>query len=101
MNAVIKLLIIAACLLATACATKSELEEAKTEILRLEKDVIEIKMYLNKRKAYTDTLFVQNVRAIQELDRRYRPPPLPNGPNPPDSIDRLTSRLEEIDRIIK
>ncbi|KPK62418.1 hypothetical protein AMJ83_11010 [candidate division WOR_3 bacterium SM23_42] len=101
MSTLLKILIITACLLATTCATKSELEEAKTKILRLEKDIIEIKLYLNAQKKYVDTLIVQNIRELQKLDRVYRPTPWPNGPPPPDSIGKLESRLEEIDRIIK
>ena len=101
MKIVVKLLIITACLLATTCATKSELEQAKTEMLKLEKDIIEIKIYLNARKEMTDTLFVQNIRELQRLNRRYRPSPGPNGPEPPNGIDSLRARLEEIDRIIK
>ena len=100
MKIVVIILIIAACLLVTTCATKSDLEQVKTEMLKLEKDIIEIKMYLNARKEITDTLFVQNIRELQKLNRRYRPSPGPNGPEPPNGIDSLRARLEIIDRII-
>ena len=101
MSTSLKLLLIVACLLAAACATKNELEEAKIEILKLEKDIIEIKLYLNARKEHVDTLIMQNIKELQKLDRIYRPTPWPNGPPPPDSIGKLKARLEEIDRIIR